>query len=492
LFDYIVVGGGIGGVVAYVLLKSMGKKVILIEKLDYLGGCAGTFKKDGMFYNVGASTLVGLEDGMPLDILLKIIGKAKESMPVIPIDPSIVVFVKDKVINRYTDFDRAFEDINANFYHARNRELWRKVKEVSDKNWKNLYKFLPFNPKNLKILSKSVFRNIGYLISNIKENIFTAERIIREYIPNPEEDYVAFLNSQILMTTQGYWDEVSFSFACMGLTYPNLKNYYVLGGMGKFLEEIVGNDSNVLKKTKALSISKERDFFVVRTSAGDFLAKRVILNRTIWDYCELLDENLSTKHCEKNIQKYSKLWSAATLYFWIEDKEDVLDKHHYQIIHERNPYTDSYSFFVSVSDKRDKVGNRKSVTISTHCRIDLWENLTKEEYEEKKEKLKDFILEKLFATIPYFRFAVKGKVMVGTPKTFRGYTERYRGSVGGIPLRREYTMLNYPVGITPIKNLFLVGDSVFPGQGYPGVITGVFNLLLQIEEDFCEVFLRHI
>lgn len=79
MYDYIIVGGGIGGVVAFSLLKRLGKNVLLLEKLDYLGGCAGTFKKDGMFYNVGASTLVGLDEKLPLDILVKILNIKKRA-----------------------------------------------------------------------------------------------------------------------------------------------------------------------------------------------------------------------------------------------------------------------------------------------------------------------------------------------------------------------------------------------------------------------------
>lgn len=492
MFDYIVVGGGIGGVFAYSLLKKLGKKVLLLEKLNYLGGCAGTFKKDGMFYNVGASTLVGLDEGLPIDILLKILNINKSVMPIKQIDPSIVVYVNDKVIYRYMDFYKSFEEINKNFYYHKNKDLWEKIRKTSIQNWENIYKIIPFNPKNLKTLSKTVLKNIKYITFNLKENLFTAEKIIKSYIPNPDEDYILFLNSQILMTTQCYWNEVNFSFASMGLTYTNLKNYYVIGGMSNFLEKIVENDKNILRKTKVISISKNKDFFTVKTNKGNFYSKRVILNRTIWDYCELLDTDLKQDYCKKSIKKYSKIWSSATLYFWVEDKENALDKHHYQIIHEKNPYTDSYSFFVSVADSVDSVGGKKSITISTHCKIDLWENLDSTQYIEKKNQLKDFILDKLYEKLPSFRNLPKGDIMVGTPKTFQRYTERYKGTVGGIPLRRDYTMLNYPVGITPIKDLYLVGDSIFPGQGYPGVSVGVFNLLLEIEEDFREVFCRYI
>lgn len=248
--DYIVVGGGIGGVVAYSILKKLGKKVLLFEKLDYLGGCAGTFKKDGLFYNVGASTLVGLDENLPLDILLKILDIDKNTIPVLPIDPAIVVYTKDKVINRYKDFERAFEEIDKNFPYKNNKNLWNRVKKVSTNNWQNIYKLLPFNPKNYPDLLKKVITNLDYFLSGIKDSLMTAEKVIRHYIPDPDEDYKAFLNSQILMTTQCYWDEVNFSFASMGLTYPNLSNYYVKGGMSNFLESIVKDDKNVLKKLK--------------------------------------------------------------------------------------------------------------------------------------------------------------------------------------------------------------------------------------------------
>ncbi|MGC9120039.1 MAG: phytoene desaturase family protein [Sulfurihydrogenibium sp.] len=491
MVDYIVVGGGIGGTVAYLLLKSIGKNVLLFEKLDYLGGCAGTFRKDGIFYNVGASTLVGLDEKLPLDTLLKILKIDKNILPIKQIDPSIVVFVGDKKINRYKDFDLSFEEINSNFPHKKNRELWNKILKTSNQNWSNLYNFLPFNPKSPKNIIHQLFKNYHYLLSNVKENLLTAESIIKPYLDRWDKDYVKFLNSQILMTTQCYWNEVNFSFACMGLTYTNLSNYYVFGGMSEFLNALVGNDENVKKKTKVIKISKESGVYKVHTNRGVFETKRVILNKTIWDFCDILDDSLKNDLCLKNRQKYSKIWSSATLYFAVKDDSNLLDKHHYQIVHdEENPYTGSYSFFVSVADDKDKINGYKSVTISTHCKIDRWENV--ENYQEQKEKLKEFILDKLYERVPVFRNLPKTDIMVGTPRTFKRYTERYKGTVGGIPLMRSYTMFNYPVGNLPIDGMFLVGDSIFPGQGYPGVVLGVFNILLQIERDFHEVFYRYI
>jgi len=98
------------------------------------------------------------------------------------------------------------------------------------------------------------------MIKTLPYNLKTAESVIRSYIQNPSKDYIAFINSQILITTQCYWDEVNFSFATMGLTYTNLTNYYVKGGMSNFLESIIQNDTNVLRKEKVKKISKKERF----------------------------------------------------------------------------------------------------------------------------------------------------------------------------------------------------------------------------------------
>lgn len=495
IYDYIIVGGGIGGVASYVILKSIGKNVLLFEKLNYLGGCAGTFEKDGYLYNVGASTLVGLEEHMPLSILLKIVKKDKKELSVKPIDPSIIVFVKDKVIKRFRDKQGAFEEINKNFYYKNNKILWDKIYKTADINWENVYKLIPFNPRNKTDVVKKFFINFGYFFRNGLNFLLSAKDVIKTYIADISRDYVNFLNSQIIITSQGYWDEVSFSIACMGLTYSNLDNYYVFGGTNQILEVMVKGEKNIRRKDKVIKISKYKGVFKVLAKSGEYYSKRVILNKTIWNFCELLDDQLKDSLCEKNIKKYNKMWSAATLYFNVKDDKNILNEHHYQILHEENPYTGSYSFFLSVSDKDDNVMNKdgyKSVTISTHCKIELWENLTPEEYKEKKEKLKDFILEQLYEKLPFFKNLEIKNIMVGTPRTFKKYTERYKGTVGGIPLLKEYTLLNYPSGITPIDGLYLVGDSVFPGQGFPGVILGVFNTISLIEKDFSEVFYNYI
>jgi phytoene dehydrogenase-like protein len=65
---------------------------------------------------------------------------------------------------------------------------------------------------------------------------------------------------------------------------------------------------------------------------------------------------------------------------------------------------------------------------------------------------------------------------IGTPRTFRRYTSRADGMVGGIPLDRRIFPWSYPRPTTPFEGLYTIGDNVFPGQGIPGVVLGALSL----------------
>jgi phytoene dehydrogenase-like protein len=70
----------------------------------------------------------------------------------------------------------------------------------------------------------------------------------------------------------------------------------------------------------------------------------------------------------------------------------------------------------------------------------------------------------------------------GTPRTFARYTARDQGIVGGIGQR---VPTFGPFGFanrTPIRNLWLVGDSTHPGEGTAGVSYSALTVVRQIDE----------
>ncbi len=477
MYDYVIVGSGIGGSLSYAILKKIGRKVALLEKENYLGGCSGTFKRKDFFYNVGATTLVGLDDSMPLGKIIKFLGVEKP--PVKKLELPIVVYLDGKVIKRYSDKQKSLEEIAKNFPYKNIESVWKNIYHIAENNWKNVYKLLPINFKNPSLMLKKIATNRRYLLYNLPYQFKSTYKYFKEQIPSIDKTFKDFIDHQILITSQGYSQDVPISVGSMGLTYNNLDNYYVYGGMGKIFDSLIKEKNDVFLRHKVLYVKKMNGYFEIKTNKNVFYAKKVILNKTIWDYAELLEPEYKQK-MHRYRKKYPKRWYALTIYFSIEDKNNLIQEHHYQIIHEKtNPYTGSNSFFISLSDY--ELGEKKSVTISTHCKNEFWENLEKNEYYEQKEKVQEFMFDIMKQYIPAFKECKIENVMVGTPITFERYTQRYSGTVGGIPLIKDYIPFRYPSNFTEIEGLYLVGDSVFPGQGWPGVSMGVLNLLLQLE-----------
>ena len=71
-------------------------------------------------------------------------------------------------------------------------------------------------------------------------------------------------------------------------------------------------------------------------------------------------------------------------------------------------------------------------------------------------------------------------MLAGTPDTFEFYTNRKNGFVGGIPHSIHTNLLFMTPNVTPFPNLYIIGDSVFPGQGIPAVVLGAMNVVNRI------------
>jgi phytoene dehydrogenase-like protein len=55
--------------------------------------------------------------------------------------------------------------------------------------------------------------------------------------------------------------------------------------------------------------------------------------------------------------------------------------------------------------------------------------------------------------------------------------------VGGIPLDRRIFPWSYPRPTTPFEGMYAIGDTVFPGQGIPGVVLGALSLRRRLQAE---------
>ena len=458
--DIAVIGSGIGGSLISALNKN--RDLILFEKDKNLGGCASTFKRNAAYFNAGATTFVGYENNHPIKNIFDEVGLIPN---IVESKVAIRSIQNKKIVDRVANFEEFLTNLNNVYYHKNNRIFWKTIKDIDEKFWKlkNIY----YAKYSFKAYTKTSFC-IAELIKEFGLMLFkTADGFINEVLPNISKEYKAFINSQLLITLQTTSKDLSFLALCLGLAYPFHKVFYSMGGMGQIIEDLL-KDVNVHNKETIISIQKEKELYRLISTQNEYLTSKVILNSAIFESSKLfLDENI-----KKYYDKFSfSDQSAFVVYLKLDSKEKFL--HHYQIILKDNiPNCISNSFFISVSDINDEKLSKDgySITISTHSKAIFWEGLTKDEYEEKKEFTQKFIINEFLNNFENIKQENIKTIFSATSKTFYRYINR--SNCGGKPITAK-TIFQLPSCNTPFKGLYNVGDTVFAGQGWPGVAIGV-------------------
>jgi phytoene dehydrogenase-like protein len=103
-------------------------------------------------------------------------------------------------------------------------------------------------------------------------------------------------------------------------------------------------------------------------------------------------------------------------------------------------------------------------TLSTHTRPGEWQNMEGDAYKRRKAEYQARMLAALGQALP----AAPEKLLhaeFASPRSFLRYTRRTAGAVGGAPVARSNSNF-LAVGSDVLgPGLWVVGDSVFPGQG---------------------------
>lgn len=455
-----VIGSGIGG--AMIASLNQKKDLILFEKDKNLGGCASTFKRFGEFFNTGATTFVGYEEN---HIIKKIFDEVGLKPDLIESHVAIRTIQNKKIVDRVENFEEFLSNLNSVYYHENNRIFWKTIKEIDEKFWrlKNIY----FSKYSFKAYAKTalfiveLFKEFGFLLFK------TANGYINEVLPNISKEYKTFIDSQLLITLQTTSKDLSLLAMSLGLSYPFHKVYYSNGGMGKIVEDLL-KEVKVQKKEEIISIERFEDKYKIISTKDEYLASKVILNSTIFESSKLfLDEDI-----KRYYEKFSfNDQSAFVVYLKLNSKENFL--HHYQIILKENiPNCISNSFFVSFSHKNDEKLSKNgcSITISTHIKALFWQNLSEIEYEEKKEFTKNYIINQFLNNFENIKFEDIKISFCATSKTFNRYINRLNCGGKAITIKN---LTELPSCNTPFKGLYNIGDTVFAGQGWPGIAIGV-------------------
>lgn len=467
MIEYAIVGSGIGGSSIASYLNSQGKEVILFEKESYLGGCSSTFTHAGYKYNTGATTLAGYEENFIIKEVFDSIGFTPQ---VIETDPTIVIIQNKKITPRYKDFEKFLNILEQNYPHVKNREFWTLIYKLN----KDFYSYNKhyYSNKNIfsKIISLSSFIPLGLKFQRYLRT--TAYTFINSFLEEIDDEYLQFLESQVLIVAQAPLKDINFLTAALSLGYTFNENHYVIGGFSELFDAMTKNIQDVRRSTEVVHIEKCEGYFQLHTKDGISQARKVILNTTVYDSAKLF-EDTSIQSYYKSYEKLNNYQSSFMLYMTIKSTKKF--EHHYQLIQDSIfPSSLSKALFVSFSDSKDTnlaPQGYYSITASIHTDIRFWQDKTK--YKNQKKELKDLLLATILKQLNIDEEEVV-KSFAATPNSFRHYINR--SQLGGNAISMKNFLPFLPSNDTKTEGLYNVGDTVYAAQGWPGVMLGVKNL----------------
>ncbi|NQY79757.1 MAG: FAD-dependent oxidoreductase [Candidatus Caenarcaniphilales bacterium] len=483
-YDFIVVGAGLAGLAEAALLAKDGYRVKLLEAHTVSGGCASYFKRKNFLFDVGATTLSGIQKHQPLGKLISELDL--EDLKLKKMDLAMKVYQDGEVINRYADKDLWIDELIRVFCDPADgddikhmKAFWQELYDIEKDAWGLLELHPNLLPVTLKdLLSILDLRKVSDNFKALKyvPSLFLSIRtLLKKFKLDKNEKFIDFLDEQLIISTQNDVDKTPEFMGALGLTYAS-DIYYPYGGIHTVSEAIekafLKSGGEIQFKSEVTDIetikmNREKIFFVKDKSEREFLSNHVISNLPVWNML-----NLTSSSTRDFFKKYAKRFeyntSAFTLYFGVECEEDFGTSYFQIICPEIIPNCSAKSFFVTMSQLDDELkapAGWRSITISTHTDADFWLNLDSETYKKKKNETQNYIFKLLFENIPSLREAEKEFITSSSSKSFEFFTRRKSGLVGGIPHSVEHNVLELMPKKVRGEKIYLVGDTVFPGQG---------------------------
>jgi C-3',4' desaturase CrtD len=472
IWDYIVIGAGLGGLMSAALIKARfpDRSLLILESHTDVGGCAGCFErtiklpgfeaKQRVRFDVGATTLSALGEGQSLQRLITELGIA---LPTTQAEPGLRVVLNDgTVITRHANHKRWYDE-SARHFGAESIKLWQKLEAIESASWKLLTHFPRFPPASIRDIASLIKPQSMLGLSALRNMHRPFENMLGELGLSRDEKLRTFLDQLLLVSTQTTSDRVSTLAAALGLIYPS-QTYYLDGGTytlsSELLKRFMQSGGEIRFKQRVERIDPKT--LTVTTSRGSFAARNVISNAPLWNTASMLGNPMHNYfHKWDAAIEGDDIW-GANAYYAVVDHSIGRSALFHQL------HDDASSMFVSLSRIGDTLkapAGYRTLSVSTHeADPARWFKYSEEEYLARKAELRSWFERVMTEKLEAFESGKVHSVLVSTPRSFEFYTKRKLGLVGGLAYKAGRLPWHWPSPVSPINGLFLVGDTIFPGQ----------------------------
>ena len=487
-----VIGAGIGGLTAGALLAKRGYDVKIYDQAYVAGGCASTFKRRGFTFDVGATQVAGLEPG---GIHYQIFQELEIDIPEFtPCDPACAVYLpgESEPISVWRDPQQWKAEREKQFPGS--DRLWKTLNQLFQANWKFQSRDPIIPPRNLWDIRKMVAAVRPDTLITVPYIFSTVGDLLKKYGLDGDRRLKTFLDLQLKLYSQVGADETALLYAAtaLGISQAPFGLAHLQGSMQVLADVLVqsiqdnGGEVHLQHRVESIQVEgKEAKAIALRNLRTDETWEEpihcLVTNVTVQDLVGLMGPKGPQSYSQR-VKKLTKPSGAFVLYLGV--KADAIPENcapHLQFLYDYDgPIGENNSLFISVSKQGDGRApeGHSTIVASSFTAADRWSQTTN--YQDLKEEFTHTAIKQLGQF-----FDLRPEHIVhqeaGTPRTFARFTGRAEGIVGGLGQRR---LTFGPFGFstrTPLKNLWLVGDSTHPGEGTAGVSYSAWSATQQIE-----------
>jgi all-trans-retinol 13,14-reductase len=468
IFDAVIIGSGMGGLVSADLLSREGFKVCVIEKNQQIGGSLQTYVRDKVIFDSGVHYLGGLDKGQNLYQIFKYL----DLMDKLKLQKQDVVFDKIGIYEEDTEYEYAqgYDNFISHILkHFPGEEAvlnayCDKIKEVCSKfSLYNLNSGDDFNEKSavLEIDTKG---------------------FIESLTDNPRLQAVLAGNNALYA---GQADKTPFYVHALILNSYIESSYKCVDGgsqIAKLIAKNIRSRGGVIKRyceVKRIVVEGGRVSHVETAEGQKIYGKQFISNMHPVQTLAITDSDIIKPAYRNRLKGLENSVSSFTLNLVF--KKDSFpyfntnyyvgkDGHVWDIAeYNEENWPLGYAFFMAPSSKSPNFADGASIL--TYMRFEEmkpWEdtfntvanvNERGETYEEFKIRKSEKLLDMVEKKFPGFRSHVKSYYSA-TPLSYRDYIGNGDGSLYGIVKDYKHTLKTFISPRTKIPNLYFTGQNL--------------------------------
>jgi prolycopene isomerase len=472
--DVIVIGAGIGGLTTAALLQERGFSTVVFEKNAFPGGSCSAFQKGGYCFDAGASVFYGFchdDTKGTLNLHTRIFRKLGVTIPTIA-DPVQIHYhlPAGLEVPVWRDRNRFLECLCQRFPHERDgiRRFYDELESVYE-----ILNSLPAGSlEDMMHLGIVGARHPLKAASLGIKTLFSMGKTARRYLTDPELLRFIDLESYSWAVQDAVSTPLVNAGICLADRHHGGINYPV-GGSGAIPDALArgiekfGGLIRYRTEVKQVIIENGKAVGVRLQNGEEARAKAVVTNATIWDTFGKLVDDPGLAVPEDRFIK-----APSWFQLWLGVDGSVIPPGfmmHHIIVDDWSKYDQLggtiYFSAPSVLDPSLAPPGKHALHIFVTDETWQWDRYAYRslEYQQAKEAFARTIIARVEALLPGLQAAVE-LMVTATPQSHVRYLNRRDGSYGAL-LKPGQNILLKPQNKTPVRNLYAVGDSTFPGQG---------------------------